>query len=156
MPIAGMTGSDLPAARGFATIADPFTGASVVVIPSLTPDVAVVHVQEADRLGNSRIIGTRFEDVLMVQAARHVIVTAERIVDGADFERAPEGVAISGFLVDAVVEAPGGAWPGGCAGSYDHDAEYLAAYVTASKHPDALRQFVAEHIFATESSLAQR
>lgn len=156
MPIAGMTGSDLPAARGFATVDDPFTGAGVVVIPSLMPDVAIVHVQEADRLGNARIIGTRFEDVLMAQAARHVIITAERIVDGADFERAPESVAISGFLVDAVVEAPGGAWPGGCAGFYDHDAGYLAAYVTASKHPDSLRQFVADRIFAPEPSLLAR
>lgn len=156
MPIAGMTGSDLPATRGFATIEDPYTGAEVVVIPELMPDVAIVHVQEADRLGNARIFGTRFEDLLMVQAARHVIVTAERIVDGAAFERTPESVAISGFLVDAVVDAPGGAWPGGCAGCYDHDAEYLAAYIAASQRPDSLRQFVADRILNAEPALAAR
>lgn len=156
MPIAGMIGSDLPAARGFATVADPYSGAGVVVIPSLMPDVAIVHVQEADRFGNARIFGTRFEDLLMVQAARHVIVTTERIVDGAEFEQASESVAISGFMVDAVVAAPGGAWPGGCAGYYDYDAEYLVAYVAASKRPESLRQFVADRILAAEPSLATR
>ncbi|GIW04804.1 MAG: hypothetical protein KatS3mg059_1424 [Thermomicrobiales bacterium] len=49
----------------------------------LQPDVAILHVQEADPEGNARIWGTRFEDVLMAQAARRVILTAERIVDGA-------------------------------------------------------------------------
>ena len=146
MPVAGLTGSDLPGARGFQTVIDPYTGAAVVVVPALVPDVAIVHVQEADIEGNARIVGTRFEDVLMAQAARRVIVTAERIVDGATFEGTPETVAIPAFLVDAVVEAPGGAWPFGCAGVYGYDGEYLAAYVAASRDDAALRRFVAERV----------
>jgi len=108
--------------------------------------VAIVHVQEADPQGNARITGTRFEDVLMVQASRRVILTAERIVDGASFEAAPESVAIAGFMVDAVVEAPRGAWPFSCAGLYDYDAAYLSAYVAASREEVTLRRFVAEHL----------
>ncbi len=156
MPIAGMTGSDVPAARGFQAVADPYSGASVVVIPSLMPDVAIVHVQEADQAGNARIYGTLFEDLLMIRAARHVILTAERLVDGIEFERMPESVAISGFMVDAVVEAPGGAWPGGCAGCYDYDEPYLAAYVAASKDEASLRRFVADRILADEPALTAR
>lgn len=154
MPIAGMTGSDLPAARGFQSVTDPYSERRVVVIPAVMPDVAIVHVHEADRMGNARIYGTRFEDVLMVQAARHVILTTERLVDGTDFEARPESVAISGFMVDAVVEAPGGAWPGGCAGLYDFDAGYLAAYVAASNDADTLRRFVEERIFADQPAVA--
>jgi glutaconate CoA-transferase subunit A len=156
MPIAGMIGSDVPAARGFQTVADPYSGTGVVVIPSLMPDVAIVHVHEADQTGNARIYGTRFEDILMVQAAKRVILTTERLVDGAAFAAMPESVAISGFMVDAVVEAPGGAWPGGCAGLYDYDAEYLAAYVAASKDADALRRFVAERILDPAPAVAAR
>ena len=148
MPVAGMTGSDVPAARGFRWVADPYTGAEVIAVPALIPDVAMVHVHEADAQGNARIVGTRFEDVLMVQAARRVILTAERVVDGAAFEVAPEGVAIAGFMVDAVVEAPGGAWPFSCAGLYDYDAAYLAEYVGAGRDEDSFRQFVAERILA--------
>ncbi len=154
MPVAGMTGSDVPGARGFQTLTDPYTGAGVVVIPAMVPDVAIIHVQEADTEGNARIVGTRFEDLLMVQAARHVIVTAERIVDGAEFEAMPEAVAIAGFMVDAVVEAPGGAWPFGCAGLYDYDAGYLAEYVVASRDELRLRRFVAERIVTAEPAMA--
>jgi glutaconate CoA-transferase, subunit A len=156
MPIAGMTGSDLPGVRGFQTVADPYTGAGVVVIPALMPDVAIIHVHEADRFGNARIVGTTFEDILMVKAARRVILTAERVVEGDDFARAPESVSISGFMVDAVVEAPRGAWPGGCAGLYDYDAAYLAAYVAASKQEDTLRQFITEHILDPSLAAAAR
>jgi len=145
-----MTGSDVPAARGFRSLADPYTGREVVVVPALVPDVAIVHVQEADAAGNARIVGTRFEDVLMVQAARRVILTAERIVDGASFEAAPEEVAIPGFMVDAVVEAPGGAWPFSCAGLYDYDAAYLTEYVAAGRDEGTLRRFVEERVLSVE------
>ena len=156
MPIAGMTGSDLPVARGFATLPDPYSGREVVVIPALVPDVAIVHVHEADQFGNARIFGTRFEDVLMVQAARRVILTAETVVDGTGFEASPESVAISGFMVDQVVEAPGGAWPGGCVGRYEYDAAYLAHYVAASKDQTTLTRFIAAHILRASSAVAAR
>jgi glutaconate CoA-transferase subunit A len=117
-------------------------------VPALIPDVAIIHVQETDELGNARIIGTRFEDVLMAQAAKLVIVTAERIVDGTAFEAAPEIVAIPGFLVHAVVEAPRGAWPCSCAGEYDVDMAYLTDYVAASKDAGKIRAFVEDRIYA--------
>lgn len=146
MPVAGMFGSDLVAARGFRVIDDPYGGAPVVAIPALAPDAAILHVQEADAFGNARIVGTRFEDVLMAQAAKRVIVTAERIVDGGAFEAAPEVVAIPGFMVDAVVHAPKGAWPCGCAGEYEPDLAYLGAYVAASKDADAVRRFIDQRV----------
>ncbi|MDQ3780366.1 MAG: CoA transferase subunit A [Chloroflexota bacterium] len=155
MPIAGMTGSDLLAARGFQTLADPYTQQAVVVIPALIPDVAIVHVHDADRQGNARIIGTRFEDVLMVQAARHVIVTTEQIVDGADFEASPESIAIAGFMVDTVVEAPHGAWPFSCAQRYDYDAAYLTDYLAAATDEATLQQFIAEHLLAAPAALIE-
>lgn len=148
MPVAGLTGSDVPRVTGFRTLADPYTGQEVVVVPALQPDVAILHVQEADPEGNARIWGTRFEDVLMAQAARRVILTAERIVDGAAFEAAPETVTIPGFLVEAVVEAPRGAWPCSCAGCYSYDEDYLRDYVAASKDEQAFWRFVDERVLA--------
>ena len=123
MPVAGLDGSDLPAARGFQRLADPYSDRSVYVVPALQPDVAIIHVQEADAQGNARILGTRFEDVLMTQAARRTILTAERIVDGATFAAAPESVAIPSFLVGAVVELPHGAWPFSCTPILAHRSE---------------------------------
>ena len=148
MPVAGLHGSDLPAARGFQTIADPYSEATVYVVPALIPDIAILHVQEADAAGNGRIIGTRFEDVLMAQAARRVVLTAERITDGATFAEAPESVAIPSFIVDAVVAAPGGSWPFSCTPHYGYDTAYLAAWVDAARDPDTARDFIAIQILA--------
>ena len=144
MPLAGMDGSDLQAARGFARIADPYGGPSVVAIPAIAPDVAILHVQQADRSGNARIDGTRFEDVLMAQAARRVIVTAEEVVDAVE----PAAVAIPGFLVDAVVEVPGGASPCSCAGVYAYDAEALKAWTAAARTPEGARAYIEGRILA--------
>lgn len=146
MPVAGLQGSALPAARGFASLRDPYGDAEVYVIPALRPDVALIHVQEADAEGNGRIIGTRFEDVLMAQAARRVVLTAERIVSGEAFVAAPETVAIPGFLVEAVVEVPRGAWPFSCTPGYDYDADYLSQWVRVARDPAAAQAFIAEHV----------
>jgi glutaconate CoA-transferase subunit A len=146
MPVAGLHGSDLPAARGFQSVADPYSEATVYVVPALIPDVAILHVQEADAAGNGRIIGTRFEDVLMAQAAERVIITAERIVDGSAFAADPSLAAISSLYVDAVVEAPRGAWPFGCAGDYEPDIAYLTAFVQAAKDRETLQAFIREHV----------
>jgi glutaconate CoA-transferase subunit A len=151
MPVAGLQGSDLPAARGFRAMRDPYGAGEVFVVPAIVPDVAILHVQEADAFGNGRIIGTRFEDVLMAQAARSVMLTTERIIDGATFEKHPETVAIPGFLVDAVVEAPGGAWPFSCTPNYAYDAEYLAAWTAVARDPMAARAFIAARLFTEVS-----
>src|SRR5215211_1258370 len=149
MPVAGLQGSDLPAARGFQAVADPYSDAHVYVVPALVPDVAILHVQEVDSTGNGLILGTRFEDVLMAQAARRVVLTTERIIDGAAFADAPESVAIPSFLVDAVVAVPGGAWPFSCTPHYEYDAAYLAAWVAAARELDTARDFIASHVLAS-------
>ncbi|MFN8482623.1 MAG: CoA-transferase [Anaerolineae bacterium] len=153
MPIAGMFGSDVVERSGFRSLTDPYTGQSVVTVPAIRPDVAVVHVQEADREGNARIYGTRFEDVLIAQAAQRVIVTCERIVDGSLLAARPEMTAIPGYLVEAVVEAPRGAWPLSCADEYDYDHDYLAAYIRAAQDDAAYADFIAAHILAPAAAL---
>lgn len=121
MPVRGMVGSDLISARGFKTVMDPYTGETVVAVERIQPDWAILHVQQADIEGNSKIIGPKYEDILMSRAAKNVIITAERIVNGESFEKQPELTDIPGFLVRAVVHIPGGGKPGTCAGMYDLD-----------------------------------
>jgi len=143
MPAAGFAGSDLPEARGFRRVADPYTGEEVLAIPRLRPEVAVLHVAEADGAGNARIYGSHFEDVLMANAAVTVILTVERIVDTVELAEQPELTAIPGFLVSAIVEAPGGAWPGGCHPMYEYDAAAVRAYLEAASDPERLEQYLA-------------
>lgn len=144
MPAAGFEGSDLPAARGFRRVADPYTGVEVIAIPALRPDVAVIHAPEADAQGNARIYGSRFEDEWMVKAARTVIVTAERIVPTERLAEQPELTAVPGFLTTAVVLAPRGAWPGSCFPDYDYEPEGVAAYLEAAGDPPRLAAYLDE------------
>jgi glutaconate CoA-transferase subunit A len=102
----------------------------------------VLHVQEADSLGNARIYGSVFWDRLMSRAARGVILTAERIVSTEELARQPELTVVPALLVRAVVEAPGGARPGSCAPLYDVDRAGVEAYLAACGDPAALRAYL--------------
>ena len=146
MPIAGLASSDLPRASGFASLPNPYGSGDVLVIPAIRPDVAIVHVQEADDRGNLRIHGSAYEDVLLAKASARVIATAERIVPRERLAEQPELTALPGFLVDLVVEAPRGAWPTSCAGEYEADATYLAAYAAAAKTQDGFDAFIRDHL----------
>ncbi|MGE3272909.1 MAG: CoA transferase subunit A [Chloroflexota bacterium] len=142
MPVNGLQGSDLTELRAFASVRDPYTDQHVLVVPSIVPDVAIIHVQEADAEGNARIWGSVFEDELMARAARQVIITTERLVDHDAMAAAPARTSIPGFLVDYVVEAPRGAWPTSCVGLYAYDQAVIGEMLTHAGDPAELRAFV--------------
>lgn len=131
-PVAGLQGSDVPGLTGFREVQDPYTGAKVYMIPRIRPRWAVLHVPYADAVGNARIEGGTFEDVLMSRAAEGVILTAERIAGTSFFEERPERTQIPAFLVSAVVRAPGGAGPGACPPFYDLEEGAVARYLEQS------------------------
>ena len=141
-PIVGLTGSDIPAAAGFKTVKDPYTGAELYAIPAIRPDWAIIHVQEADVLGNARIYGSPYWDLVMSRAAARVILTAERILSTEELARLPELTRIPHFLVAAVVHAPEGARPTSCHPYYGIDEEGVRAYLAAADTPEALRRYL--------------
>lgn len=102
----------------FQVMKSPFDGTEVVCVKALVPDYAIVHVQEADIYGNCRILGPSYQDALLARAAKKTIVTAERIVGTYRMKEEPKLTAIPHFLVEAVVELPGGAKPGICYPEY--------------------------------------
>ena len=57
----------------------PFTGETLAALPALYPDVAAIHVHEADRYGNCRIRGTTVADLDLARAAKRLIITCERL-----------------------------------------------------------------------------
>jgi glutaconate CoA-transferase, subunit A len=133
MPLNGLQGSDLVALRAFKSVTDPYSGQDVLVVPAITPDVALIHVQVADQEG-------------MARAAKRVIVTAERIVERDQLAAEPGRATIPGFLVEAVVEAPRGSWPTSCAGLYDYDETFIRELLAASDDPEQRTRFVEERI----------
>jgi glutaconate CoA-transferase, subunit A len=141
-PVPGLRGTDVAEAASFATVRNPYGDDDVYVVPAIRPEWAVLHVDEADRRGNARLYGARGYDLVMAEAAAHVMVTAEEIVSGDEFERHPERTQIPGIFVDVVVHAPRGAFPCGCAPRYDVDADGIEAYLAAAGSPDLLRAYL--------------
>ncbi len=134
IPIKGLFGSDLFKVRDdFKEITCPFTGEKLVAIPSINPDVAIIHCHEADEFGNVRIYGTRFEDVLMAKASKKVIVTVERIIPHSEIRKEPEKTTIPYFYITAIVKVPGGAKPTSLYGEYPVDIEGMKKLIERSK-----------------------
>ncbi len=121
IPIRSFGGTDGFDFSGAKLITDPYTGLPTVIIPALNPDVAVVHVQQADMYGNSRVFGTGISDVPAALSSRKVIITAEEIISTDQIRSNPGATSIPYWCVDAVVEAPFGAYPGTVPGYYGSD-----------------------------------
>ena len=142
MPVRGLQISDLIEANDYFTrIQDPFTGERVTVVKAIRPDVAIIHVQEADCNGNARITGPKYEDVLFSRAAKQVILSAETIVQENTFAFSKEKADIPHFLVAAVVHAPKGAAPCSCPSKYDIDRKQLDEF-KAIKDRDELEKYL--------------
>jgi len=144
LPLRGLIGSDIVAQRGDWKLADnPFKpGDPIVFLPAIQPDVALFHVTKADRDGNVWI-GRRRELATMAHAAKRSLVTAEEIVEGSllDDEATAAGT-LPGLYVEAVAEAPRGAWPLGLQDLYAADDRELARYAEAARSEAGFRTWL--------------
>jgi glutaconate CoA-transferase subunit A len=107
----------------------PFTGETLVAVPPLSIDVAILHVNVADSRGNFLIYGDPFIDDLLTRAAKQVWVTAERVVDHlAPMDGRAPSRFVSRVWTAGVVEVPGGAGFTGCYPDYPLDIDFAAEY----------------------------
>ena len=124
----GYLGTDLPKVNpNIKFVACPFTGEQLTCIPSLRPDVAIVHAQKADREGNvlfEGIIGVQKEAIL---AARRAIVTVEEVVESLGAP-SPNSTVIPYWTVAAIATVPGGAHPSYAYGYYVRDNAFYIAW----------------------------
>ena len=111
-----------------AAIDSPF--GSTTVIRSLCPDIAFVHVDAVDPLGNATIVGPLGETVQAAQAAHRTVVVAEEVVGVG--EKGNFSPAIAGIWVTDVVVMPGSAHPDGTMFGYPRDIEAYGQYVSDS------------------------
>jgi glutaconate CoA-transferase subunit A len=117
----------------------PVTTEMLTWFPAIAPRVAVIHVPMADAHGNAWLGGQHGIDAQLAMAAEVVIVTAERIVATEQIRDAQGGAGLVSFMVDAVVEAPGGAHPTSCYPDYPTDVVHIARYLKASRAKGAGR-----------------
>lgn len=127
-------------------IIDPYSGKEVVVVPALNPDAAIVHVQRADTEGNAQIWGIIGEQKEAAFASKHVILTAEEIVDEAVIRSDPNRTIIPGFIVDAVCHVPYCAHPSYTQGYYDRDNAFYIEWDKISSEPAAVQKWLEEWV----------
>jgi glutaconate CoA-transferase, subunit A len=109
----------------------PFTGADLLLVPALQPDVAILHAQYGDAHGNLRIVGPPVADILSARASKKVIASVERIVSNDELQ-ALGGANVPYFYVAAIAEVPFGAHPTACYPMYAYDRPHTAAYYAAA------------------------
>lgn len=149
LPTFSMLGSDLLRTTGARTMTCPFSGEQLCLVPALFPDVGLIHAHRADRFGNAQIDGYPHMDADIAAAAGTVIVSAEEIVDPDEIRRTADRTAIPFFTVDAVVEAPYGAYPHECYGLYEADLEHIDAYArrVGADGVAAVRAYLEEYVY---------
>lgn len=151
MPMNQTAATDLESANPLIQrVRDPYSGREVIVVPALTPDVAIVHVQRADANGNAHLWGIIGEQKEVAFAARRVILTAEEIVEESVIRSDPNRTMIPGFIVSAVCHVPGAAHPSYAQGYYDRDNEFYLAWDKISADPALTQAYLDEWVYGVK------
>lgn len=136
------------------TVTDPYGGQTLVAMPAIHLDAALVHMNRADAQGNAQYLGPDlYFDDLFCMAADQAFVSCEQIVPAAELTaRAPVStVRIPRLLVSGVVAAPHGAHFTSCVPDYDRDEAFQREYVAAAKDPQRWQQFLDRYLSGSEA-----
>lgn len=142
------------------TVTSPYDPSQVfLAMPAIPLDVALIHVNRADRRGNTQTDGPDpYFDGLMARAAKRVIVSTESLCDRMDLSH-PEGAKSSLFTrlnVAAVVHAPGGAHPTTMHDAYGWDMKHLAAYSAAAAEDGGWQAYMDQFVTPGEAAYQAR
>ncbi len=145
----GYQGSDLVKVNpDIKFIQCPYTGEQLATVPSVRPQVSVIHAQKADRKGNvliQGILGVQKEAAL---AARRCIVTVEEIVE--DLHAPMNACVLPGWALSAVCVVPGGAHPSYAHGYYERDNRFYQAWDAIARDRETFTAWINEYIRGTE------
>lgn len=146
-------GTDFPRVNpDLKSFRDPLKGETLLAVPPIEPDVALLYAAYSDPYGNVQPVASCFGDRMQIKACKKAFVQVEKIISNEEVRKFPERTAY--VEVDGVVREPYGSHPFASPGFYiedgDHLREYLAAaeaYVKGgdfSKYDDYLRKYVYE------------
>jgi glutaconate CoA-transferase, subunit A len=149
----GELGTDLAKVGSHvASIRCPFTGEELSAVPSIQPDVTIIHAQRADRKGNVQMWGITGVQKEAVLAARRSLVTVEEVVD--HLEARPGSVILPAWVVARVAVVPGGSHPSYALGYSSRDNEYYKAWDAISRDRERFGSWLNEHVLAAVAPVA--
>jgi glutaconate CoA-transferase subunit A len=137
------------------TVKSPYEdGEELVAVPALNVDVAFVHMNRADVLGNGQALGRDpYFDNLFCMAAKKAFMSCEKIVPTKELTSGGplQSLLINRMMVSGVVEAPGGAHFTECPPDYGRDEKFQREYAGTAKDEDAWKAFRAKYLDVSEA-----
>ena len=142
LPTKTVRGSDFRSENQFASVRCPFTNEELLAVRAIKPDVAILHVQRADREGNAHAWGNFGVMREAGLAAKRVILTCEEIVDHDVILSDPNRNVIPGFVVTSVVHEPFGSHPSPTQGYTRRDDDFYFEYHTETRSREGFEQWL--------------
>jgi glutaconate CoA-transferase subunit A len=139
-------------AENISEITCPFTGEQLTAVAALTPDVAVIHAQRADRAGNVQLWGITGVQKEAVLAARRSVATVEEIVD--ELDPRPGAVVLPAWTVTYVAEAPGGAHPSYALDYSVRDNDFYVAWDAISRDRETFTAWLEAEVYRAAADRA--
>jgi glutaconate CoA-transferase, subunit A len=157
-PVTAIRGSDVTRLNPLVSYVEWQDAGKIPVVAAITPDVALIHVQESDCRGNARVFGATAQgERFLARAAKRVIISCDRILPTASFEQNPHTTTIPGMYVDAVCHLPLGTHPTGsqtiCGPDMPHVRKYwgTAEKARQSKNHAPMRQYLERYVHGCRS-----
>jgi len=131
LPCRGGVGTSFPQLNpDLKLFEDPVRGETLLAVPALVPDLALLHAACSDLFGNVQFVGTGYADRLLWRAADRTLVQVEQIISNEEVRQKPERTAV---LASAVLRARWGAHPFSSPGFYLEDRLHIAELVEAGR-----------------------
>ncbi|MFM2411478.1 MAG: hypothetical protein RL481_2306, partial [Pseudomonadota bacterium] len=148
-------GTDLAALGGLKTVQSPYAdGETLIAMPALKLDAALLHVNRSDWRGNAQLFGADvYYDEWFAKAAAKTYVSCEELVDRME-DHYPADAQANIFercFVSGVVEIPGGAHPSSMPPLYGPDMKAFKAYADAAREPGEWDAVAGQFIGASEA-----
>jgi glutaconate CoA-transferase, subunit A len=147
LPTRTVRGSDFKNGSQFASVRCPFTSEELLAVRAIKPDLAILHVQRADRAGNAHAWGNFGVMREAALAARKVILTCEEIVEHDVILSDPNRNVIPGFVVSSVVHEPFGSHPSPTQGYARRDDNFFFEYHQETRSREGFEQWLQRWVY---------
>lgn len=151
LPTRSIKGSDIAKGPHFGRLCCPFTGEELLAVRAISPDLAILHVQRADDLGNAQFWGNYGVMREAAMAAKAVILTCEELVDHTLILSDPNRTLVPGFVVASVVHEPNGSFPSPTQGFARRDDAFYFEYHQATRTRDGFNSWLDQYVHGVKS-----
>ena len=149
LPVMPIRGTGMSERDDVRSVVCPYTGAELQTVAAARPDVTILHGYAGDEYGNIVWPVHRDSDdidLIMAAGARRLIVSVERVVPHSVVMDNPNLTYIPHTKVDAICEAPFGAYPGSCDTVYNEDEAELIAWSEAGRGDSAFDLYIDRNV----------